>query len=564
MSRAIISILSVKTKSMKTWCLFFFCCFFLCQSIAQQTISDEKPKLVVGIVVDQMRQEYLYRYYDKFGDAGFKRLINEGFMLKNAHYNYSPTVTGPGHASIYTGTTPAIHGIIGNDFYDKATKKIINCVEDSAYLPVGNDQGNGDISPSRLLSSTVTDELKLFTQKKAKVIGISFKDRGAVLPAGHMADAAYWYDSKSGKFITSTFYMTKLPEWVTRFNAQNLADKYLSQEWKTLLPIDKYVESGPDDSPYEVRFSGKDRSTFPYSLSQLRDKNENYGLLSHTPFANDYLTQMANAAIVGEQLGKDNTSDFLCVSYSAPDAVGHDKGPNSVEIEDVYLRLDKNIEQLLQRLDTEVGKDNYIVFLTADHAVADVPQYLKDNKMPAGYFKVDLKADLDKFLSSYFPGKSFIENVSNNQIFLNQESFQKDPRASGMEMFLVTELIGKYLMSLDGVANYYTEGMLRQASFDEGGIKGSVIRGFHSKRSGDIAFVLEPGWTKSDSPQGTTHGSSYSYDTHVPILFYGKGIKKGSSASYHRITDIAPTISVLLRIKFPSGNTGLPIQEILD
>lgn len=564
MSRAIISILSVKTKNMKTWCLFFFCCFFLCQSIAQQTISDEKPKLVVGIVVDQMRQEYLYRYYDKFGDAGFKRMINEGFMLKNAHYNYSPTVTGPGHASIYTGTTPAIHGIIGNDFYDKAAKKIINCVEDSAYLPVGNDQGNGDISPSRLLSSTVTDELKLFTQKKAKVIGISFKDRGAVLPAGHMADAAYWYDSKSGKFITSTFYMTKLPEWVTRFNAQNLADKYLSQEWKTLLPIDKYVESGPDDSPYEVRFSGKDRSTFPYSLSQLRDKNENYGLLSHTPFANDYLTQMANAAIVGEQLGKDNTSDFLCVSYSAPDAVGHDKGPNSVEIEDVYLRLDKNIEQLLQRLDTEVGKDNYTVFLTADHAVADVPQYLKDNKMPAGYFNSDLKANLDKFLSSYFPGKSFIENVSNNQIFLNQESFQKDPRASGMEMFLVTELIGKYLMSLDGVANYYTEGMLRQANFDEGGIKGSVIRGFHSKRSGDIAFVFEPGWTKSDSPQGTTHGSPYSYDTHVPILFYGKGIKKGSSVSYHRITDIAPTISVLLRIKFPSGNTGLPIQEILD
>lgn len=564
MSRAIISILSVKIKSMKTWYLFFFCCFFLCQSIAQQTISNERPKLVVGIVVDQMRQEYLYRYHDKFGDAGFKRMINEGFMLKNAHYNYSPTVTGPGHASIYTGTTPAIHGIIGNDFYDKATKKIINCVEDSAYQPVGNDQGNGDISPSRLLSSTVTDELKLFTQKKAKVIGISFKDRGAVLPAGHMADAAYWYDSKSGKFITSTFYMTKLPEWVTRFNAQNLADKYLSQEWKTLLPIDKYVESGPDDSPYEVRFSGKDRSTFPYALSQLRDKNENYGLLSHTPFANDYLTQMANAAIVGEQLGKDNTSDFLCVSYSAPDAVGHDKGPNSVEIEDVYLRLDKNIEQLLQRLDTEVGKDNYTVFLTADHAVADVPQYLKDNKMPAGYFKIDLKADLDKFLSSYFPGKSFIENVSNNQIFLNQESFQKDPRASGMEMFLVTELIGKYLMSLDGVANYYTEGMLRQANFDEGGIKGSVIRGFHPKRSGDIAFVLEPGWTKSDSPQGTTHGSPYSYDTHVPILFYGKGIKNGSSASYHRITDIAPTISVLLKIKFPSGNTGLPIQEVLE
>jgi predicted AlkP superfamily pyrophosphatase or phosphodiesterase len=554
----------VKIENMKKWYIFFFCCLLIYQSDAQQPTSSERPKLVVGIVVDQMRQEYLYRFYDKFGDAGFKRMMNEGFMLNNAHYNYCPTVTGPGHASIYTGTTPAIHGIIGNDFYDKGTRKIVNCVEDGAYRPVGNDEGNGDISPSRLLSSTVTDELKLFTQKRAKVIGVSFKDRGAVLPAGHMADAAYWYDSKSGKFISSTFYMTKLPDWVTRFNAQNLADKYLSQEWKTLLPIEKYVESGPDDSPYEVKFSGKEHSTLPYALPQLRAKNGNYSLLSHTPFANDYLTQMANAAIVGEQLGRDNVTDFLCVSYSAPDAVGHDKGPNAVEIEDVYLRLDKNIEQLLQSLDTDIGRGNYTVFLTADHAVADVPQYLKDHKMPAGYLNVDLKGNLDKFLASYFPGKSFVENVSNNQIFLNQESFQKDPRGSGMEMFLVAELVGKYLMSLDGVANYYTEGMLRQANFDEGGIKGSVIRGFHPKRSGDIVFVLEPGWTTSDSPQGTTHGSPYSYDTHVPILFYGKGIKKGSSALYHRITDIAPTISVLLKIKFPSGNTGSPILEILD
>jgi predicted AlkP superfamily pyrophosphatase or phosphodiesterase len=550
---------------MKTWYLLFFCCFLLCQSIAQQAAPPEKPKLVVGVIVDQMRQEYLYRFYDKFGEHGFRRMMNQGFMLENAHYNYCPTVTGPGHASVYTGTTPAIHGIIGNDFYDKTTRTMVNCVEDGAYKPIGNDAGNGDISPSRLLSSTVTDELELFTQRRSKVIGVSFKDRGAVLPAGHMADAAYWYDSKSGKFISSTFYMAKLPDWVTKFNAQNLPDKYLSQEWKTLLPIDQYVESGPDDSPYEKKFSGKERSTFPYALPQLRTKNDGYGLLANTPFANDYLTQMASAAIVGEQLGKDNVSDFLCVSYSAPDAIGHAKGPNAVEIEDVYLRLDKNIEQLLQKLDAEVGRDNYTIFLTADHAVADVPQYLKDNKMPAGYFNAaDLKANLDKFLASYFPGKSFIENISNHQIFLDQESFRKEPRTSGMEMFLVTELIGKYLMSLDGVANYYTEGILRQANFDEGGIKGSVIRGFHPKRSGDIVFVLEPGWTESDSPQGTTHGSPYSYDTHVPILFYGNGIKKGSSAQYHRITDIAPTISVLLKIKFPSGSTGAPILELLD
>lgn len=533
--------------------------------VAQQLKSDEKPKLVVGIVVDQMRQEYLYRFYDKYGQGGFKRLMNDGFMLKNAHYNYAPTVTGPGHASVYTGTTPAVHGIIGNEYYDKTGRHFVNCVEDSLYKPVGNDAANGRLSPSRMLSSTVTDELKLFTQKRAKVIGVSIKDRGAILPAGHMADAAYWYDSKSGKFISSTYYMSKLPDWVIKFNAQNLAEKYLSQEWQTLLPIEQYVESGPDDSPYERKFTGAERSTFPYKLSQLRAKNDNFGMLSSTPFSNDYLTQMAQAALTGEQMGKDDVPDFLCVSYSAPDAVGHAKGPNAVEVEDIYLRLDRNIEALLKKLDVEVGQGKYTVFLTADHGVADVPQYLTDNKIPSGYFSdAYLKAKLDEFLSGYYPGKSFIENISNQQIFLNQQAFSKDPRASGMDMFLVTELIGKYLMAMDGIANYYTEATLRQGNFSEGGIKGKVIRGYHAKRSGDIVFVLEPGWTESGSIQGTTHGSGYTYDTHVPILFYGYGIKKGATVAPHSITDIAPTISTILKIKFPSGSTGQPVNEIFD
>jgi predicted AlkP superfamily pyrophosphatase or phosphodiesterase len=532
---------------------------------AQQQKPDAKPKLVVGIVVDQMRQEYLYRFYDKFNQGGFKRLMNDGFMLKNGHYNYAPTVTGPGHASVYTGTTPAMHGIIGNEYYDKVSKDFVNCVEDSLFKPVGNDAANGRLSPSRMLTSTVTDELKLFTQKRAKVIGVSIKDRGAILPAGHMADAAYWYDSKSGKFISSTYYMTKLPEWLNKFNAQNLVEKYLSQDWQTLLPIEQYTESGPDDSPYERKFSGKDRATFPYKLSQLKSKNDSYGLLTATPFSNDYLTQMTFAALTGEQMGKDGITDFLCVSFSAPDAIGHAVGPNAVEVEDTYLRLDRNIEELLKKLDTEVGQGNYTVFLTADHAVADVPQFLKDNKIPSGYFSnAYLKAKLDEFLATYYPGKSFIENISNHQIFLNHDAFSQDPRASGMDMYLITELIGKYLMSMEGVANYYTEATLRQGNYGEDGIKGKVIRGYHPKRSGDIAFILESGWTESGSIQGTTHGSPYSYDTHVPILFYGHGIKKGSSTRLHSITDIAPTISTILRIKFPSGSTGQPVAEMFE
>ena len=549
---------------MKSLILIFACSVCFVFNVTSQS-TNEKPKLVVGIVVDQMRQEYLYRYYDKFSPGGFKRMMSEGFMLKNAHYNYAPTVTGPGHASVYTGTTPAVHGIIGNEFYDKIGKNFVNCVEDSRYKPVGNDAANGKLSPSRMISSTVTDELKLFTQKRSKVIGISIKDRGAILPAGHMADAAYWFDSKSGKFISSTYYLQALPDWLNKFNAQNLAEKYLSQEWKTLLPIEQYTESGPDDSPYERKFAGQDRSTFPYNLPQLRSKNDNFGMLSSTPFSNDYLIQMAYAAIAGEQMGKDNITDFLCISFSATDAVGHAKGPNAVEIEDIYLRLDRGIEDLLKKLDAEVGAGKYTVFLTADHAVVDVPQYLKDSRIPAGYFSDEyLKAKLDEFLAAYYPGKSFIENISNQQIFLNQEAFNKDPRSSGMDVYLVTELIGKYLMSMDGVANYYTEAIIRQGNYGEDGLKGKVIRGFHPKRSGDIVYVLEPGWTESGSIQGTTHGSGYTYDTHVPILFYGFGIRKGSSAQPHNITDIAPTISTLLKIKFPSGATGQPVSEIFN
>jgi predicted AlkP superfamily pyrophosphatase or phosphodiesterase len=529
---------------------------------AQSTI--ERPKLVVGIVVDQMRQEYLYRFYDKFGNGGFKRLMNEGYMLRNAHYNYVPTVTGPGHASVYTGTTPAIHGIIGNEFYDKKTRKFVNCVEDSVQKAVGSASTEGDVSPMRMLSSTVTDELKLFTQKRSKVIGISFKDRGAVLPAGHMADAAYWYDGKSGQFISSTYYFKAVPDWVSKFNEQKLPEKYLNQDWNTLYPIDKYTESGPDDTPYERKFSGQAKSTFPYPLAKMRTPGS-FEFLGNTPFADDFLTEFAKATIVNEKLGKHNDTDFLCISYSTPDAVGHRTGPNSVEVEDMYLRLDKNLEDLLTRLDKEVGVNQYTVFLTADHAVADVPQYLKDSKMPAGYFSEgNLKTRLVSYLNAAFPGKNYIENISNGQIFLNHQLFEQDPRTGAIELMIVTEMIGKVLMTVDGVAGYYTADMIRDASYTDGGIKGFVARGYNFKRSGDIVISLEPGWFDAVSMQGTTHGSPYSYDTNVPALFFGFGIKKGSSVRYHPVTDIAPTISALLRIKYPSGCTGQPVAELFE
>jgi predicted AlkP superfamily pyrophosphatase or phosphodiesterase len=523
--------------------------------------TQDQPKLVVGIVVDQMRFEYLYRFRNKFGDEGFKRIMGEGFTLQNGHYNYVPTYTGPGHASVYTGSTPAIHGIIGNDFYDKAERKSVNCVGDPRFKPVGVADGNGDVSPARLLTTTITDELKLATQKKAKVIGISFKDRGAVLPAGHMPDGAFWFEN--GKFMTSTYYMTKLPDWVEKFNQRNLPETYLVQTWNTLLPIDQYTESGPDESPYETKFKGKTNTSFPYDLKELRKTNGD-GVIYYTPFGNDLLTELAKAALDGEGLGTHTVTDFLTISYSSTDALGHAMGPNSVEVEDMYIRLDRNMADLLKTLDKKVGKGNYTLFISADHAVAEVPQYLRDNKIPAGYFsEANVKANLEAYLQKYYPGREVIENISNNQVFINQAAFGNDPRTAGVDLLIVTELISKYFMATEGVANVFSEHTLRQTSFDAAGIKGMVVRGFHPKRSGDLAVVLEPGWFESSRIQGSTHGSAYTYDTHVPILFFGKGIKHGSTAAYHTITDIAPTLAVIMKIRFPNGATGQPVVEAL-
>jgi predicted AlkP superfamily pyrophosphatase or phosphodiesterase len=517
----------------------------------------------VGIVVDQMRQEYLYRFAPKFGNGGFKRLMNEGFMLRNAHYNYVPTYTGPGHASIYTGATPSIHGIIGNDWYDKDLKKDVNCVGDERYQVVGVDKGNGDVSPWRMLSTTITDELKIFTQKKAKVIGISFKDRGAVLPAGHAADGAYWYDGGTGKFISSTYYKPGLPMWLEKFNELKLADKYLSLTWSTALPIDQYKESSLDDSPYESKLTGKDRPVFPYNLAELRKTNGNFELLTQVPFGDDLITEAAKAAMDGESMGIDAVTDFLCVSYSVTDAIGHAMGPNSIEVEDTYIRLDKNIEDLLQTLDKKIGQGQYLVFLSSDHGVAEVPKHMLDMKIPAGYFdQKKMEKGLNDHLSQYFPGVKLIEKISNNQVFLDHAIFRGDPKSSGVDLLIATQLISRYLISVEGVGSVFTRNDINEISLGDSGSKGIVARGFHRKRSGDVAYTLEPGWFSGGS-NGSTHGSPFTYDTNVPIIFFGMGVNRGVSDQYHAITDISPTLSVLLKIKFPNGCVGQPIEEAI-
>lgn len=522
-------------------------------------LDSSVPKLVVGIVVDQMRYDYLTRFESRFQRNGFNRLLREGFNAKNNHFNYIPTYTAPGHASIYTGTSPMNHGIIGNNWYDKYIQKYIYNAEDDMVQPIGTTSDDGKMSPRRLLSTTVTDELELHTQGKAKVIGISLKDRGAILPAGHAADGAYWFTgADEGHFITSDFYQNTLPQWVQEFNESNAVEDYL-KEWNTLYPIDSYTASGPDQNDYERPPRGKDQAVFPYDLKKLAGSNRNFDLLKSTPFGNSILTDLAISAIDAENMGQDSETDFLAISFSSTDYIGHQYGVNSVEIEDTYLRLDLDIQRLLNNLDKKVGAGNYTVFLTADHGAVNNPAYLQDQGINAGYFEQDeFEAKLGSFLETMYGQNELVENISNNQIFLAKNELARlklDPSA-------VQDAIANYIIDLDKIDKVYTRHDLMSGNFQDG-VGKLTQNGFHHKRSGDVIYHLEPAVIRY-SRTGSTHGSPQSYDTHVPLLFFGKGINQGSTFERTEIIDIAPTISSLLGIAFPNATTGNPIPNALS
>ncbi len=543
---------------MRLYILLLTLAIFNLPGISQIT-NSEKPKLVVGIVVDQMRNDYIDRFWNKYGDDGFKRLVNNGYRFKNAHFNYVPTYTGPGHASVYTGTTPAIHGIVGNNWYDKTLDTSVYCAEDTTVESVGTLDNAGMMSPHRMTVTTIADENRLATQMRGKTIGIALKDRGAILPAGHTANAAFWFHGKDeGRWISSNFYMDNLPQWVVDFNNSGTAESYF-KTWNTLYPIETYVESGSDMNKFEGGYKGKESATFPYDLQKLRADNNNFELLKAVAFGNDLTTDFAIAAIEGEKLGQRDVTDFMTLSYSSTDYVGHNFGVNSKEIQDTYLRLDKNIAELLEYLDKTVGKDEYIVFLTADHAAVDVPAYLDSLKIPAGYFDSrSFRNNIDSLVQNEYGNKKLIKNISNNQLFFNHQLL--DEMNINIDDF--QKKLATYIMEQDNIYRVYTREQILNGAYTKG-MDALIKNGFNHKRSGDLIYVLDPAFI-SYSRTGSTHGSSYMYDTHVPILFYGKGVKSGSSSHRSEIVDIAPTIAVMLGISFPSGATGEPLYWMLD
>ena len=524
----------------------------------KKSTLDGRPRLVVGIMVDQMRWDFLYRYYNRFQpNGGYRRLMDKGFSNDQTFIPYAPTVTACGHASVYTGTVPAVHGIVGNNWWGRAENRVVYCSEDPSVLTVGSNTTSGKMSPKNMFSNSICDELKLATNFRSKVIGIAIKDRGAILPAGHTADAAYWYDNKSGNWITSTYYRESLPQWVKTFNEKKYPDQGYQQGWSTLYPMNSYVQSDSSVNDYESRPFGDDQFNFPYKLNQFIGKN--YGVISQTPYGNTMAFEMAKGAVVNELLGKDEDPDFLAVSFSTPDYIGHAFGPNSIEVEDTYLRMDIELAAFFNFLDQQVGSDQYVVFLTADHGVAHVPGFLQKQKHPGGNIDDDkMIKELNDAILGKFGLKDVIFSGLNYQLSLNHSAIDSSAVDKSKLLTFIQDFVKKQ-PGIDRVfpcSELYKELMPSQ-------VRERFSNGYHPKRSGDIQLLFQPGWIDGGK-KGTTHGLWNPYDSHIPLIWYGRGIPKGRSNDMVYMTDIAPTLAALLRIQMPNGCIGSPILPVLS
>lgn len=521
---------------------------------AQQNVSPAKPKLVVGLVIDQMRWDYLYRYQQRYVQGGFNRLTKNGFSFENTFIQYLPSYTAVGHSTIYTGSVPAFTGIIGNNWYDRSLRKGMYCTTDTTVSSVGGEGKAGQMSPRNMWTTTITDELRLASNFKSRVFGISLKDRGAILPAGHSANAAYWYDS--GKWITSTYYMNNLPEWVKAYNQKDMPGEMMKKDWNTLYPIGTYALSDADDVPYEGSFSGLKTSNFPHLLSTIG--KEKYEAFRTTPYANTYSLDFAKQLISNEKLGTGVATDFLAISLSSPDYMGHTFGPNSIEAEDSYLRLDADIAQFLSFLDSKFGNANYLLFLTADHGAAHIPAYLNANKIPAGTFNQGkLETSLNVLLEEKFGLKNLVLEIQNYQVYLDVEKLKTEKK----DIEDVKEAVVDYLKTQPFITNVLDLEEMGEQTLAEP-LKTLIVNGYNSVRSGDIQFVVKPAWFDGGA-KGTTHGMWNPYDTHIPCVFFGWNVKPGKSYRTVSMSDIAPTLAAMLRIQMPNASIGHVLFEIV-
>lgn len=559
----------MQTIRLRRQLVFCFCLLLVLSNFvsfstatAQQTrrasaASAPKVRLVVSIAIDQFRYDYLTRFEDQFGEGGFKRLLNGGAVFTNANYIHTPTYTACGHATMMSGATPAMNGIIANEWYDRETGRVVTSVSDNKTKLLGGIPGASGASPHRLVGSTLGDEIKRTSIGQAKVIGISHKDRSAILPSGKRPDAAYWYSLDNGNFISSDYYFPDLPEWVKKFNRDQHCNHYFGAKWDRLLPLAAYNRSLPDDAIGESSPYG---TTFPHVVTGGKEKLEKefYDDFEKTPFANDYLLDFAKAAIENEKLGADNITDLLAISFSANDLLGHKFGPYSQEVQDMTLRTDRTIAALLQYLDQKVGPGQWIASLTADHGAAPVPEQTQKLGYGGRVSAKQITDAIEMSLDKQFGDEKWLLSFTYGNAWLD-ESLAPRHKTTVEE---IERVASQAVMKIPGVAECFTHTQLSTGQLPVNAISTSVKNGFFASRNGNLIVVPRPYYLLA-STDATTHGTPYSYDTHVPVILYGAGIVAGSYTAASSPADIAPTLAALLKIEPPSNHVGRILGEAI-
>jgi predicted AlkP superfamily pyrophosphatase or phosphodiesterase len=524
-------------------------------------IPPDKPQLVIGIVVEQLRYDQLERIWDILPDNGLKRMINEGTYYRNASIDYLSTQAGPGFATISTGASPSAHGITSDMWYHPFNDEMIYCVSDASVNAVGGSFETGLYSPANLLSSTFSDELQAATCGGSKVYGIGIREMSAIIATGHAADGAFWYDDRTGTWMSSTYYIDSLPPWLMDFNAMLLPGQYLNQPWQPLRDPAGYPGCQPDSSTLERGFSNQ--TWFPYDMKELSTKGKlinvtrDYSLLRETPFADDFTTELALRLIDNEELGKDDVTDFLAVTYSATDYIGHRFGPTSVETFDALLRLDKNIARLLERIDKSIGKKNVLGYMVSAHGVSEIPAVLAQSRIPSGYFMLNQSLQLLRsYLNAVYGQGDWVRGFYDSQIFLNR-GLMEDAKISLEE---IQKKVARFMVQFAAVASAVPTSAFEMSDF-AGGLLRKMSNNYSQQRSGDVMIALNPGWVeKSDNVTG--HNSPWEYDSHVPLVWYGWTASKASVTRRVTTRDIATTLSVLCKVPMPNASSGDPLHEL--
>ncbi len=520
-------------------------------------IPPEKPKLVIILVVEQMRNDYLQRYWEKFESNGFKRLVNEGTYFRNASYGYMLNHTGSGIATLMTGSNPSSHGIIADEWYHQLKDRIIESTDDEAFKGVGGTPAMGMRSAGNLFGSTVTDELRLSNNKKSRVFAVSLNEKASIFGGGHLANASWWFDNETGAMMTSSRYLETLPEWVKEFNAKKFPEIYLGRKWELSLPLDQYSESLSENNPYKTPFDSQNRN-FPYDLKKIRGRAARFDLLTLTPFGNTFTKDFTLSLLVSEKLGQNEVPDFLFVSFATTANIGHRFGILSMEMQDAYIQLDRDIAHFLSFIDENYGKENVLVILTSDKGANHNAAYLENAGMPAGTFnQMQAMILLRSYLNATLGNGDWVKAYHSRQIYLNHQLIED----SKLNLIEIQDKIARFMLQFNGISVAIPAHVFQNNHFSSG-LNQKLQNGYLQKRSGDIIIVLQPGWNERVNNINSANSLPVT-ENHVPLIWYGWKMNRSPVNRFVDITAIAPTLATLLGISPPQIATGQILNEVI-